>query len=545
MLVEVSCDRFLEDGVARPPIRFHSGLNVVLGDSNATNSIGKSTFLMILDFVFGGFDYIEKSKDVQREIGPHDIRFVFSFDGCEFYFMRNTARPNIVLLCDERYVPNTEMKVDEYCVWLKDRYRMVHVESSFRQAVSGYLRIYQRENYNEVLPLRSFANETLGQSIERLLRLFGMYARLEENARTAARAKEESDVFGKSISLGFVRSVLSKKEYRASRAEASKMREELASLKNEIEHCGLTEIEAKNLKEIKQILRDLVRRRTHLENLLEHMPNVGGVNPPVGEKELLAIQRFFPKVDIKSLSEIESFHNRLNEILYKEVICERNVWEKELSEVNERIANLNKSLEEIETDHIISPVIDAYYKKERQIKDLTDACDNFENMVRLRARKKQTRLEYNTNAAASLGQVQSLLSKRMRELNTIVYSADRSSPEIHIPSTTTYEFTTPADTGTGTACKGMVLLDLALLSETELPLFIHDSFFLKQIGDCPLEKILGLYDRGPKQVIIALDKADSYPQDAVEILERKKVIYLSDNSKALFGRSWAIRARGV
>lgn len=116
-------------------------------------------------------------------------------------------------------------------------------------------------------------------------------------------------------------------------------------------------------------------------------------------------------------------------------------------------------------------------------------------------------------------------------------------PLIRITSTSSYEFVTPEDSGTGTACKGMVLLDLALLAETELPLFIHDSFFLKQIGDSPLEKILGLYDLGPKQVFIALDKADSYPQAAVAILERKKVIYLSDNEKALFGRSWAVRSQ--
>ena len=50
MLVEVRCDEFKDDGIVRPPIRFHPGLNVVLGTARGTNSIGKSTFLMILDF---------------------------------------------------------------------------------------------------------------------------------------------------------------------------------------------------------------------------------------------------------------------------------------------------------------------------------------------------------------------------------------------------------------------------------------------------------------------------------------------------------------
>lgn len=47
MLVEVRCDKFREKS-----IKFHKGLNVVLGDEKATNSIGKSSLLMVLDFIF-------------------------------------------------------------------------------------------------------------------------------------------------------------------------------------------------------------------------------------------------------------------------------------------------------------------------------------------------------------------------------------------------------------------------------------------------------------------------------------------------------------
>ena len=49
MLVEIKCDIFREKAV-----KFHSGFNVVLGDEKASNSIGKSNLLLIIDFVFGG-----------------------------------------------------------------------------------------------------------------------------------------------------------------------------------------------------------------------------------------------------------------------------------------------------------------------------------------------------------------------------------------------------------------------------------------------------------------------------------------------------------
>lgn len=58
MLKQIKCDKF-----RLPIVTFHEGLNVVAGDSNAANSIGKSTMLMIIDFAFGGSSYITKSND--------------------------------------------------------------------------------------------------------------------------------------------------------------------------------------------------------------------------------------------------------------------------------------------------------------------------------------------------------------------------------------------------------------------------------------------------------------------------------------------------
>ena len=81
MLVKVQCDKFIRYGKIREPIEFKAGLNTVIGDANGSNSVGKSTFLMILDFVFGGKDYVNKCLDVQENVGEHRINFTFEFDG--------------------------------------------------------------------------------------------------------------------------------------------------------------------------------------------------------------------------------------------------------------------------------------------------------------------------------------------------------------------------------------------------------------------------------------------------------------------------------
>lgn len=96
MLKLIKCDKFRHESIS-----FSSGLNVVLGDEKASNSIGKSTLLMILDFVFGGETYLDYNSDTVAELGHHTYQFEFEFEK-KYYFERATVSPNIVELCDSR-----------------------------------------------------------------------------------------------------------------------------------------------------------------------------------------------------------------------------------------------------------------------------------------------------------------------------------------------------------------------------------------------------------------------------------------------------------
>lgn len=70
MLKRIKCDKF-----RTPIVEFYDGLNVIAGDSKAANSIGKSTMLMIIDFVFGGNSYITKNYDAIEALGHHTFFF--------------------------------------------------------------------------------------------------------------------------------------------------------------------------------------------------------------------------------------------------------------------------------------------------------------------------------------------------------------------------------------------------------------------------------------------------------------------------------------
>ncbi len=60
MLVEIGSPAFKAKGQVRPPIIFKEGLNVILGKDDGAMSIGKTSALLAIDFVFGGVSCYNK-----------------------------------------------------------------------------------------------------------------------------------------------------------------------------------------------------------------------------------------------------------------------------------------------------------------------------------------------------------------------------------------------------------------------------------------------------------------------------------------------------
>lgn len=109
MLIEISCDIFREK-----TLRLHQGLNTIVGDPGAANSLGKSTTLMVIDFVLGGDSFLKFNTDVVRELGDHAYRFCFKFDDEYHFFLRDTLVPEVVSQCDSKYAPKKNLKLSEY-----------------------------------------------------------------------------------------------------------------------------------------------------------------------------------------------------------------------------------------------------------------------------------------------------------------------------------------------------------------------------------------------------------------------------------------------
>lgn len=145
MLYEIECDKFAKkvNGqlVPRGRIQLREGLNTVLGDKAAQNSIGKSTFLLVVDFCFGGDDYINpKICKAKEKLHSHTINFAFKFGNKIDYFCRSTKTPSEIGICDSEYKVQRIQTLKEFKDYLLEAYGITTPSISFREMVGRFLR---------------------------------------------------------------------------------------------------------------------------------------------------------------------------------------------------------------------------------------------------------------------------------------------------------------------------------------------------------------------------------------------------------------------
>ena len=130
------------------------------------------------------------------------------------------------------------------------------------------------------------------------------------------------------------------------------------------------------------------------------------------------------------------------------------------------------------------------------------------------------------------------MNQKLRAFNKVVYDPSRSSPELRIKSASSYQFTSPMDTGTGKSFARLVGFDLAMLSLTYLPLFLHDSIIYKNIEVPATRRILRILAAvKAKQIFLAFDEASKFGSKAENLLKRFTVVKLSHND-LLYTKDW-------
>ena len=535
MLKEILCPFF-----AHKKISFHQGLNIILGDDDAKNSIGKSTALMVVDFVQGGNTLLDDTAGAIKALGHHAYDFTFIFRGREYHFSRSTDRSDVVSLCDSRYTRLSEMSLDEFRLKLKDLYGFQNLENSFRYLVSPFARIWGKGGLEPDHPFLASAKEPMAAGIERLIDLFGRSDEISAEKQVLDEQKERKKLIKSSMNAKIIPAV-TKREYLANNNAIQSHGMQLEQMRQDFAGA-LSAYEAlfdENLREAQRQKNELAGTRNEVLLKIQRLQReIAGITPRLSANIAL-VAEFFPSINVDRIEQVETFHQKIGIFVKKELKDELNIAlaeERQLSSlINTLDASVRVALESKGMpDDVFNRVFDLKEKTDKAIEENRF----FEQQVQLTESIKLSTTRLNTIYTRIFLDIESKINSKLRSFNKVVYGPKRNSSALRIKSASSYSFTSPDDTGTGKSYAGLIGFDLAILSLTTQPFAIHDSVIYKNVEVPATIRILRILSflKG-KQLFLSFDEASKFGKSTEKILAKFTALKLGNND-LLYNKDW-------
>jgi hypothetical protein len=539
MLIEVSSKSFKSFGEIRPPIRFQYGLNTILGGQKGDNSIGKSSFLQIIDFVFGGNSYL--SSDAVYEVGKHSIEFTFEFSEKAYHFSRDTVKKESVYLCDSNYEPIKEWPLKKFTSFLFQGYHLDVVSGTFRDIISLYFRMEGKHNYNGLKPLALFTQEKTSEGITRLEKLFNVYEEIKVYEEARNKAEEKKIAFKKVRDFQLIPSTTT------TQTQQKENLKKIENLKLELQNItfdtdeNISNIKIEHLNQISQLQahnNTLHRKlRTFKSQLAVVNINVNS-SSVVGKNDLEELIHFFPNSNLKHLKEIQSFHHNIVTILDEELSQEAQHLQELIETTESEISKTEILIHEFGVPvNLSKKFLNKIGEITSQIHTLELLNENYELYSTLQKEYFATRDHLKEVQKVHLQSIENEINQKLVQFNKYL-PGNKLAPVIKLKSDSSYEYTTPKDKGTGTKWKALILFDLAMLQLTQLPAIAHDSLLVKNIEAPIVDAIVKLYFQSQKQVFFAVDEIEKYSNETQKIVKKTAVINLNSGDNELFGFQW-------
>lgn len=532
MLREIQCDKFIKE-----TIQFSKGLNSVLGDRLSTNSIGKSSLLMIIDFVFGGNSFMLENFGSINEIGNLNFRFRFEFNRTSYFFMRSTDEPKTVFRCNDKFQATEEIMLEEYTLVLRNLYNL-NPNCSFRATVNPYSRIWKKDNYNVDKPIANHVKEKEQTSVENLIRLFGFYESISSYI-SEIKTKSQSKKVLNGVFKTNLLPKMNKKVYTQNRQEIESAESEIRDIKDNLAKYALNieELSNKEILDLKTSKFKLNETYSRINGRISRI-DLNLVDNRIKSKHFNRLSQFFDNLNEKKINEIEEFHNRLSDILKHELLNSKNLLEQEKLDIQTEIEKIDHRLEqliaEIDTpDFIVNKIYDLTAKVKR-LEEINGFYDKKENVSK---EIKELSFNYEDELNTSLKEIEKAINIELKLLNNQIHHEKKKVPKI-ILRPKTYRFDHSSNTGTGKSFSDLIEFDLAILNLTDLPFLIHDSILFKNIEDKAFDKIIHQYSEFNKQIFIAIDGINKFSEKSKKTLREACVLQLSDR-KRLFDRDWS------
>lgn len=535
MLKRIKCELF-----NHKEIIFHEGLNIILGDDDAKNSIGKSSALMVVDFAMGGKSLLNDKTGVIQSLGHHSYFIEFQFDKKPLYICRSTAEPDVVDICDNQYQVSDTISLEDYKDLLKCYYGMLVQESPFRSIVSAFSRIWNKGELDPEHPFSGSPKESQGTSISRLIDIFGRTSDIAEERAILESFVSRKNLMTKSMAAEIIPNI-KKSQYKLNENLISYNAKVIDDMKHSFSGA-LSAYEAlfdENIRSLQQSKNDLSQQKILLQVRTERLSkDISGVNPRAAANIALVVE-FFPSADISRLEQVEAFHQKISSIVKKELKAELTALQGQERELSGEIGQLDKQVRDaLAAKGTPSDLFSRVF----ELKELTDKAieENkfYDQKIGLQesARLSKERLE-NIFTRIFID-IESATNEKLIKFNRVVYGQNRNPSQLRLHTSASYSFTSPEDTGTGKSFAGLIGFDLALLSLTSLPFLIHDSVIYKNIEVAATKHILRILAAvKKKQIFLAFDEASKFGKDTAGILLKHTAIKLSHND-LLYTKDW-------
>lgn len=535
MLKEIFCSKFKHS-----KIEFHKGLNVILGDNNGSNSIGKSTMLLIIDYVFGGDTYAK--SDVIDHIGQHEICFSFEFGEVNSYYKRKTAQSKTVFVTDAHYEDEKEISLDDYKKLLLQFYNIDDENISFRNIVGLYSRIYGKDNCNEKFVLSAYSKQSFDDSISRLIKIFGKYPEIQNRKEAKKNSEERYKTFCAAVKMNFIKVYSTKKDVDEAEKTLLLEKNDCLALEHQLltDTSVLTPVQLQTISDLKdEMARVLALKFSHRSKLGKLQVNIGKLKKKVAI-DIERLQIYFPSININEIEKINEFHeglvNELNKTILKQITKEKEILES-IEKEEEVIRNKIDSV--ISLNQANKVVLDKLIELRKSVDNKEKAITDYKKREGLKAEKKDAKDMFEKTQNLILADIQNKLNNEISILNEKVEGKEKQVPLCAL-SSKSYTYLCSDDSGTGTNFKNLVLFDLAILALTRLPFVMHDTLLLKNIEKKRMDAIMKLYSQEKKkQIFISFDELADYSPTTQKIAEEYKVLTLSPGGNELFGISWS------
>lgn len=536
MLKEIQCPFFNH---AR--IQFHGGLNVILGDDDAKNSIGKSTALMVIDFVQGGNSFIEDGAGAIKALGHHYYNFYFVFAGQLYFFSRSTDASGLVHVCDKDYARLSELPVDDYRRTLKELYGLASLESSFRSVVSPFARIWKKGGLEPDQPFTSDPKESFGKAISRLIDLFDRSADIAAEKKVIDGQRERKKLITGSMKAKIIPNI-NKAQYEANTTTINENAAQIEQLKQGGIRGALNVYEAlfdEDLRGMQQRKNELTNLRNETQSkVIRLQREIFGITPRLAANIAL-VAEYFPTVDVARLEQVEAFHLKIGDIVKKELKDELVAVQLEESDITKEIMSLEQKIQTaLKSKGMPNDLFKRIFELKEIIDKATEENNRFEQKTQLNEAIKISAQRLDDIYSNIFLEIEAKINLKLKAFNKVVYGPTRNSSELRIKSSNSFIFTSPEDTGTGKSYAGLIGFDMAMLSLTKLPFVLHDSVVYKNIEVAATKKILRILAAiKTKQIFLSFDEAKKFGLQTEQLINKFTVLKLSHND-LLYNKDW-------